>query len=218
MNICRYCEARKFEFESPTFCCDNGKIKLANSVMLSEMIDQFTGNQSHKAVDFRKKIKFYNSLFSFTSFGVKIDKELASLNHGFYTFRALGQIFRTLPPLAPDVAGPSHFQLYFWDTNNELNNRMKVMDNANADEDTMRLLMEVLKRNPYAQLLRRMNDWSSFEEIRLHICKNDVVDQRCYDTPTADQVAAIWIEDNNPNIPYDRDIIHGHNGQIKLSR
>lgn len=64
MNICRYCEARKFEFESPTFCCDNGKIKLANSVMPSEMIDLFTGNQSHKAVDFRKRIRVYNSLWN----------------------------------------------------------------------------------------------------------------------------------------------------------
>lgn len=214
MLVCQYCGAKKFEFESPTFCCDNGKIKLATTVMPHDLLVLFTDTESREAEDFRKRIRVYNSIFAFTSFGVKMDTNLASSRHGIYTFRVLGQVFHTLPPLTPHWGKPSHFQLYFWDNSNELTNRMGVFDNADICEDTMKLLMDIMKRNPYAELLHRINYFPSIENLTLQICKNAQVDQRCYNNPTADQVAAIWIEGNDPNIPYDRDIIlHGSDGQ-----
>lgn len=213
-TVCHYCDAKKFEFESPTFCCDNGKIRLANTVMPPELLTLFTDTNSRQAEDFRKRIRVYNSTFAFTSFGVKLDTNLASSRHGIYTFRALGQIFHTLPPLTPIECKPSHFQLYFWDSNNELTNRMRVFNNADVCEDTIKLLMDVMKKNPYVQLLHRINDFPCIEDVTLQICKNAEVDQRCYNNPTADQVAAIWIEGNIPNIPYDREILlHGTDGK-----
>lgn len=78
----------------------------------------------------------------------------------------------------------------------------------------MKLLVGVMEKNSYAQLLRRINDFPSVKDLTLQICKDAGLDQRCYNTPTADQVAAIWVEGNNPNILYDRDIIiHGTNGR-----
>ncbi|XP_073048807.1 uncharacterized protein [Primulina eburnea] len=65
----------------------------------------------------------------------------------------------------------------------------------------------------HQELLQRINDFPSIKDVTLQICKNAGVDQRCYNHPTADQVAAIWVEGNNPDIPYDRDIIlHGTDG------
>ncbi|XP_073030017.1 uncharacterized protein [Primulina eburnea] len=160
------------------------------------------------AVSFRRKIRLYNSIFSFTSFGIRIDKSLASLNHGVYTFRAAGQVFHALPPLVPQEGRPKYFQLYFWDNDNELHNRMSAVNEDAVDEATMILLMHIMKHNPYAELLRRINECASIRDIRLHISKNVPVDQRCYNCPSADQVAAIWVEGNdNTNIPYDRDIV-----------
>ncbi|XP_073035171.1 uncharacterized protein [Primulina eburnea] len=214
MHICCYYGAKKFQFEPPNFCCDNGKIKLAATEVPPDMLNLFTDYESTEAIQFRKNVRAYNSIFSFTSLGVKIDKELASSSRGVYTFKALGQIFHNLPSLVPNEGGPSHFQLYFWDIDNELHNRMNIMENAQINEDTMKVLMKVMGNNPYAELLRRINDIPCIEKINLHIRQNAGLDQRCYNSPTADQVAAIWIEGKNPDIPYDRDIvIHGHNDE-----
>ncbi|XP_073148401.1 uncharacterized protein [Henckelia pumila] len=213
LSLCRFCGAKKFEFEPPSFCCDSGKIKLADSVIPSSLMTMFTDCESPMAIEFRR-IRLYNSIFSFTSFGVRLDRELASSSRGVYTFRVSGQIFHTLPPIVPRDQSPTHFQLYFWDSDNELRNRMHVINNADVDELIVATLMDILKNNPYAKLLRRIQQYSSIEDIQLHICKNAVLDQRCYNTPSVDQVAAIWVEGNNPNIPYDRDIIiHGSDGR-----
>ena len=67
--------------------------------------------------------------------------------------------------------------------------------------------MEILDQNPYAQVLRRLEDISSFEKFEIHIAANANLDQRVYNQSSADQVAAIWIEGNNSNIPFERDII-----------
>ncbi|XP_075492617.1 uncharacterized protein LOC142530687 [Primulina tabacum] len=157
MHICCYCGAKKFQFEPPTFCCDNGKIKLAATEVPPDMLNLFTDYESTEAMQFRKNVRAYNSIFSFTSLGVKIDKELASSSRGVYTFRALGQIFHNLLSLVPNEGGPSHFQLYFWDIDNELHNRMNIMDNTQINEDTMKALMKVMGNNPYAELPRRIN-------------------------------------------------------------
>ncbi|XP_073154080.1 uncharacterized protein [Henckelia pumila] len=91
---------------------------------------------------------------------------------------------------------------------------MAIFDNADVCENTIKLLMDVMKKNPYDELLRRMHDFPSIEDVTLQICKNAGVDQRNYNNPTADQVAVIWIEGNNSNIPYDRNImLHGSDGK-----
>ncbi|XP_073301543.1 uncharacterized protein [Primulina huaijiensis] len=214
LSYCCFCGAKKFQSEPRSFCCDNGKIRLAESVIPTGLMNLFTDNESPKSIEFRSKVRVYDCIFSFTSFGVKVDKELASSRRGVYTFRVQGQIFHTLPPLVPREDGPCYFQLFFWDSDNELYNRMNIMGDADLEKGIMLLLMDALKRNPYAELLSRINVFSSIDDIRLHICKNAVLDQRRYNSPTADQVAAIWVEGNDPNISYDRDIvIYGHDGR-----
>ncbi|XP_057803005.1 uncharacterized protein LOC131018296 [Salvia miltiorrhiza] len=95
---CIHCGARIFEYEPPTFCCDNGKVKLAFSEVPTQLDELFTA-QSEEAIDFRRNIRAYNSIFSFTSFGVKLDKELASARQGVYYFRAQGMVYHDLPGL-----------------------------------------------------------------------------------------------------------------------
>ncbi|XP_075492636.1 uncharacterized protein LOC142530705 [Primulina tabacum] len=214
MSCCIFCVARRFSYEPPSFCCDSGKIRLALPVAPTILIDLFKDVSTPSALLFRRKIRLYNSLFAFTSFVARLDKNLASSNHGVYTFRVSGQVFHSLPPLVPLKDRPKYFQLYFWDSDNELHNRMSVVDDSDVDEGIMLLLMDLLKVNPYAQLLKRINQYPMSRGLRLHICKNVLVDQRCYNSPSADQVAAIWLEGSDiVNIPYDRDIfVHGNDG------
>ncbi|CAA0817900.1 Unknown protein, partial [Striga hermonthica] len=71
--------------------------------------------------------------------------------------------------------------------------------------------------NPYAKVFRRLKDYPSMDEVRLHISKDAKLNQRVYNCPTTDQVAAIWVGGNNVNIPFERDIvIHAHSGRHRI--
>ena len=95
---------------------------------IPEQLYQLFVFQTEKAIEFRKNIRSYNSMFSFTSFGVR-DKDLAFLRQGIYTFRALWQKYHDLPTLVSKENNPYYFQLYFYDTGNELQNRMRTQYN-----------------------------------------------------------------------------------------
>ena len=106
-------------------------------------------------------------MFSFTSFGVSLDKDLASWRQYIYTFRAYGQIYHDLPALVLEENNSCYFQLYFYDTDNELQNRMIIQYNENLSTKVVEKLMKILKQNPYAQVLRRLEDKSSFEDFEI---------------------------------------------------
>ena len=73
--------------------------------------------------------------------------------------------------------------------------------------------MEILKQNSYVQVLRRLENKSSFENFEIHIATNSNLDQRVYNCSSVDQVATIWVKGNNLSIPFEIDIIvHAHLG------
>ncbi|XP_020243618.1 uncharacterized protein LOC109821874 [Asparagus officinalis] len=210
---CSFCGAKKFEHEPPTYCCHNGEIHMADVNVNDELYALYTV-QTQEAIEFRRQTRKYNSIFSFTSFRARFDRELASNRKGIFTFRAQGQIYHNLPSLIPEKNKPSYFQLYFYDTENELQNRMGILDNANMSTTTTKRLMDILEGNPYAKFLRKLNDFPSLEDFKIIINRDAAVDQRVYNSPTVDQVAAIWVEGNNDNVPYEREIVvHSHSGK-----
>ncbi|XP_020266738.1 uncharacterized protein LOC109842248 [Asparagus officinalis] len=210
---CIHCGAMKFQYESPTFYCNNGETVLVEPCIPDELYNLLTSD-CNEGVEFRRNIRAYNSVFSFTSFGVALDKNLASSRDGIYTFRAQGQIYHSLPGLIPQNDRPRFFQLYFYDTDNELQNRMNVLQEGKLSENTMKTIMKILEDNPYAKILRRLKDVPTLRELQICISKNTNLDQRIYNSPTAEQVAAIWIEGYNPNEPLNREIIiQEHSGQ-----
>ncbi|XP_049360758.1 uncharacterized protein LOC125825469 [Solanum verrucosum] len=155
---------------------------------------------------FRKNIRAYNSIFAFTSFGVKLDKELASSRKGVYSFKAEGQIYHDLPSLIPNNDRPRYFQLYFYDTDHELANRMTVLQDANLSEEVMTKLRNIMEGNPYAEFFSRLKEHTNIQNLQVRIAANASLDQRVYNKPSVDQVAAIWVDGNNPNTPFERDI------------
>ena len=72
-----------------------------------------------------KNIRRYNSMFSFTSMGGKID---SSINRGNapYIFRLGGQNYHSIGSLLPAKGSePKFSQLYIYDTDNEITNRQR---------------------------------------------------------------------------------------------
>ncbi|GER54009.1 pyrophosphate--fructose 6-phosphate1-phosphotransferase subunit alpha [Striga asiatica] len=133
----------KFQYECPTFCCDNGKVKLSPIEVPDELYELFT-SQTEEGKQFRINIRLFNSMFSFTSLGVKLDKELASARQGIYTFRAQGVVYHDLPSLWPKEDGPEYFQLYFVETEREVDNRMGIFPNSSLSKSTVKKLINVL--------------------------------------------------------------------------
>lgn len=72
--MCNLCHALKFEYECPTFCCQNGRIQLASNETPQELIDLFT-NDDERGIDFRKYARLYNNFYAFTSLGGKFKKQ-----------------------------------------------------------------------------------------------------------------------------------------------
>jgi hypothetical protein len=209
-TYCKHCGAKKFYRESKGFCCSDGKIKLFISDSPPILFNLFTATEP-TCLEFKKLVRGYNNHFAFTSFGVKYDKELFKSYKGIYTFRVQGQVYHYVNELIPKNNRPCYMQLYFYDTDNELSNRMKILDGF--VESTLMSLIEILQINPYCRFFRSLSDITNLQNCQIHIRCHPGLDQRVFNTPTTSQVAAVWLEDDtnvNANV---RDItIYGHSG------
>ena len=85
-----------------------------------EPLKQLLEGSNVQCVDFRQKIRVYNSVFSFTSFSAQIDEKI-NQSRGPYTFRISGQNYHRIGSLLPEGGDPPRYaQLYFSDPSSEL--------------------------------------------------------------------------------------------------
>ena len=92
--------AKRLQFEFPTFCCMDGKTKLAHSSIPDELLDLFT-SRNELGKTFRQRIRAYNSNFSFASMGVDVDKTMTDMTSGVYTFCVNGGMYHRIDQLIP---------------------------------------------------------------------------------------------------------------------
>ena len=76
--ICEYCGAIRFPSEGPGFCCRQGKVNIVNTPVPDDLQRLFTSQTDRDALYFKKKIRYFNSHFSFTSFGATVDHRVAT--------------------------------------------------------------------------------------------------------------------------------------------
>ena len=76
---CFYCRAKRFEGEGPVFCCRNGRVNIFITEVPDELRRLFTSQTDRDAKYYRRNIRYFNSRFSFTSMGVSIDRNLATV-------------------------------------------------------------------------------------------------------------------------------------------
>jgi len=76
--MCEYCGAKRFPGEGPGFCCRKGKVNIFSAPIPDELRRLFTSQTDSDARYFRKIIRYFNSHFSFTSFGASVDQRLAT--------------------------------------------------------------------------------------------------------------------------------------------
>ncbi|XP_057723508.1 uncharacterized protein LOC130939418 [Arachis stenosperma] len=145
-------------------CCNGGKVSLPRVNAPQELLEIFL-DPSAEGNHFRKHIRGYNHVFSFTSCGVHIDEQLAITGRGIYTFRAQGSIYHSIGGFHPDQGTrPRFLQLYIYDTDHELQNRM--LENTQLHETLVFKLQQLLHRyNPFLHVFRQLAQRSDVAAI-----------------------------------------------------
>ena len=107
-----------------SLCCCRGQINLPKVPPTPSYLWQLY-NDPEKGNSFKRNVRLYNTMFAFTSMGGKVDN---SINTGRapYIYRLNGQNHHVFGTLIPnDGKDPKFCQLYIYDTENEVENRMK---------------------------------------------------------------------------------------------
>ncbi|KAH0757108.1 hypothetical protein KY290_020601 [Solanum tuberosum] len=231
---CQYCGAyfwyaeridKKCKKKRPVFtlCCGHGKIKLPNPKDPPTVLKELLFGSGEKSNHFRENIRTYNSMFSFTSMGGKID---ASVNQtkGPRTFRLSGQNYHKIGSLLPNEGStPKFAQLYIYDTENEVTNRMNVISSGESNNQIHAQIVTELKEmldkhNVLAKSFRMVRDRFQAEHstnVKLRLIGRRGSDGRRYNLPSVSEVAALVVGDFEPTNT-DRDIIiESQNGQLQ---
>ncbi|KAL4580719.1 hypothetical protein LXL04_016921 [Taraxacum kok-saghyz] len=109
-----------------SICCGYGKVQLPKLKEPPPEYSNLFRSLHPKSKIFMKNIRYFNSMFSFTSMGGQVDKSI-NKGKGPYVFRLSGQNYHSMGSLLPDVGStPKFSQLYIYDTENEEANRQNV--------------------------------------------------------------------------------------------
>ncbi|XP_060192363.1 uncharacterized protein LOC132621904 [Lycium barbarum] len=232
---CQYCgallwyEERTRKTVQPTnpifsFCCmEGGRVQLPLMSEPPPYLKYLLGTESGQlGIDFRRNIRVYNSIFAFTSMGGRID---GSINHskGPYVFRMSGQNYHRIGSLLPEIGkNPQFAQLYIYDTENEINNRMNCLLQEEIDPKIVEALSEMLdNHNILVKSFRMARDrYREHPEsvFRLRLISNRTRDGRQYNMPTTSEVAGLIVGDVTEE-NFQRDIIveHRKNGLQRIT-
>uniref|UniRef100_K3XRA4 ATP-dependent DNA helicase n=1 Tax=Setaria italica TaxID=4555 RepID=K3XRA4_SETIT len=170
------------------------------------------------ALYFRKNIRYFNSHFSFTSFGASVDRHLATAaGMGVYTFKVHGQIYHKLDQLKPSAKGPRHMQLYFYDTDDTMAHRARRSPHLDANLIRTVLDIQIQNNNPYVHTFRHLGQVPNLDEYKIELNTSIFVDQRRFNSPAMDQVATIWQDGSDEQHKFQRSImVHANSGHAQF--
>nr|XP_011463708.1 PREDICTED: uncharacterized protein LOC101292992 [Fragaria vesca subsp. vesca] len=207
-----------------TGCCQKGEIRISSSnstpPFLQQLLDPNNGRQS---VLFRENIRVYNSMFSFTSMGAKIDSDI-NRRSGPYVFKICGQIHHLMGSALPaEGERPKYAQLYVYDTNNEVSNRMEAIDPCHTNKKTkpdivqglIQMFDEINELVKEYRYVRDKYENGSLPSLNMTILGRQQNDSRQYELPTNDEVAGLIVGDIG-EFNSNRDIIiQSNDGNLK---
>ncbi|CAG8842853.1 31840_t:CDS:2, partial [Gigaspora margarita] len=151
------------------------------------------------AKNFKYKIWAYNSAFTFTSTGAKLDNNLANAQSSVYTYCVQGSFYYRIGSLLPENAINSQYlQMYVWNTQHELDHQMNVIPNSKLNTALIQSLKTMLdKVNPYVINLRYISKLLTENIANLAmLIYTDIsgLDLRMFNVLIVSQVAAIWVD------------------------
>ncbi|KAL6533019.1 hypothetical protein OROMI_027131 [Orobanche minor] len=174
---------------------------------------------------FFDNIRAYNSMFSFTSMGGKVD---TSINKGNapYVFKLKGTNYHRIGSLLPTSGNsPKFSQLYIYDTEHEVENRINVMSNRSKpsrnslDVSIINDLKNMLDDNNSLvksfRMVRERFQSDSDIRLRLKLIGEREFDGRIYNLPTVGEVAALIVGDFDESFNQRDVIVETRTGLLK---
>ncbi|GJY33383.1 helicase [Tanacetum coccineum] len=230
---CRNCNAQMWYEErnnkgyravNPTFslCYQEGNLLLPKFKETPLPLDKLLDFKDPGTSKFRDQIRVYNGMFCFTSFSAKIDHSI-NTGRGVYTFRINGQNYHRIRyVLLASGVQPRYTQLYFFDTHNEVRNRMSVFldkeTSEGVDETIVIGLIAMLdETSAVAKAFRMARNWCHSHEsvnFELHLL-SDRRSARKYNAPTVSEVAALITNDFGNGVPLRDIVVHNKDGGPK---
>ncbi|XP_058783209.1 uncharacterized protein LOC131657875 [Vicia villosa] len=228
---CQFCHASMWYQERkeksrhttvPKFpkCCRSGKVVLPLLTnpppLLQHLLHSGTSSESK---NYQSNLRIYNAMFSFTSPEMKFDKTVAD-GRGPPTLRLHGQTCHRIGTLIPaNGQTPQYAQLYIFDTDNEIDNRIKCFSDSDVvNRDVVGKLKDMLDDcNPHAKVFRMARDLlrgNPYLDLKIRLISDRPQDGRVYNTPTTSEVAALIVGDIDPDTTRDI-IIHARNGHLQ---
>ncbi|KAL3646534.1 hypothetical protein CASFOL_011714 [Castilleja foliolosa] len=221
-HICEYCNALFWFAErivtGPlharpryTCCCKGGVVRLPFSLYPPDAIKCL-----FEDVHFMENIRAYNNMFSMTSFGARIDDSIND-GRGPYVFKVSGQVSHWIGSLCPsDDEVPRFLQLYIYDTENEVPNRMRFFgssDHRPLSSDIVTLLTDTLNScNEYVRLFKTAADLCNTDAgCNFSVCLYNKVGDRRYEPTASGTLGAIVCGDDSRSSNYDI-VVHRKDG------
>ncbi|GJT79832.1 ATP-dependent DNA helicase PIF1 [Tanacetum coccineum] len=204
---------------TPTFslCCQEGKVLLPKFNDTPQPLKKLLDYNDPTTSRFKDQIRVYNSMFCFTSFGARIDHSVNS-GRGPYTFRINGQNYHRMGSLLPaEGVPPRYAQLYFFNTQNEIRNRMSAFMSKETpetvDKNIVANLTQMLDQTSVmAKLFRMAKEWCRSHgdaNFGLRLLSERTV-TRQYNTHTIYEVSTLIINNFGDGLPT-RDIVVNKN-------
>nr|KAJ0198615.1 hypothetical protein LSAT_V11C700379790 [Lactuca sativa] len=193
---------KKNENENYSLCCAYGKVELPKLKNAPPSYENLFRSGDSKSKQFMKNIRSYNSMFSFTLMGGKIN---SSINKGNapYIFRISGQNYHSIESHLPEQRFKPKFSQFgenqrstsnSFILNNDIIQDLKLMlDSNNVLVQSYRMVRDCFHENPHVN-------------IKLKIIGRRDQDGRTYNLPSASEVAALIVGDIGDSID-NRDIV-----------
>nr|XP_011470514.1 PREDICTED: uncharacterized protein LOC101290818 [Fragaria vesca subsp. vesca] len=228
-NICIDCDAMYWSNESKqvpknsalvyTECCKEGRVRLPSArptpAFLEELLDPRNGGQSS---GFRENIRAYNTMFAFTSIGANVDPSVTD-GLGPSVYKICGQVYHLMGSLIPpEGESPKFAQLYIYDTQNEVENRQRVVQGLNEFivQGLITMFNETNELVRFYRTIRDKYDDRSLRSLSLTILDNERAKERQYQAPASSEVAGLIVGDVGM-FDSERDVVVENNNN-KLQR
>lgn len=153
-KTCPFCKAKRFQKESTSGCCLNGKVRLPPKRRLPQSLISLFQDGT-----FLKDVRKYNQGLAWTSLGASVDLNLANQTGGTYCFKIHGQLHHNIGCLLPEFAAPPKFaQIYFMESQKQANRRTDIYEEL--DRNNYMELSNILKEchNPFVEVFRNARD------------------------------------------------------------
>ncbi|XP_029149862.2 uncharacterized protein [Arachis hypogaea] len=186
-----------------SICCMRGKVQLPFLQRPPQLLQGLLSGADQRSKHFKDNIRTYNSMFCFTSLGGKIE---TSINDGTGPpqFIVSGQNYHRIGSLVPiEGQRPKFAQLYIYDTENEVSNRIEIFssrtNNNNIDQSLVLDLKDMIdQHNVLAHTFRIVRNYlnqGDIANIRLRLYRKRSKDARVYNLPSSNEVAALIVGD-----------------------